>query len=160
MALNGFRAPFNLAAVSRACTHSSGSSHDPRIEELANRFRAWGPAVAWAALLFFLSALPDLPGPSCIPFGDKLGHFVLYGVFGVLLAWGRSRWPRRVGHLLLLGIGAAYGISDEWHQMYVPGRTPDVVDWLADVTGLVTGYAIAATFLNRSNAHESEEPVR
>ena len=57
-------------------------------------------------------------------------------------------------------IGAVYGITDEWHQMYVPGRMPDVVDWLADVAGLVTGYAIAATFLNRSNAHESEEPVR
>ena len=79
--------------------------------------------------------------------------------------FSRARVPIKllqaeIGHLLLLAIGAAYGITDEWHQMYVPGRMPDVVDWLADVAGLVTGYAIAATFLNRSNVHESEESVR
>jgi VanZ family protein len=121
---------------------------------LANRIRAWVPAAAWAAFLFVLSSLPALPGPSRLPFGDKLGHFVLYGVFGLLLAWGRARSGRPVAHALLLLTGALYGVSDEWHQLYVPGRVPDAVDWLADVAGLVTGYAAGTTFLNR--AHETD----
>ena len=127
---------------------------------MANRFRVWGPAAGWAAFLFFLSALPDVPGPRGIPFGDKVGHFALYGVLGLLLAWGRSRWPRPIAHVVLIAVGALYGVTDEWHQMYVPGRMPDVADWLADVAGLVTGYAAATTFLFGSNRHESEESVR
>lgn len=124
---------------------------------MANRFRAWGPAAVWAVLLFVLSALPRLPAPSAIAFGDKLGHFALYGVFGVMLAWGRARAPGPIAHVVVLAIGALYGITDEWHQLYVPGRTPDAADWLADVLGLVTGYVAATTFLEPLHQTESEE---
>ena len=124
-----------------------------------NRLRAWGPALAWAALLFALSARPDIPGPG-FPYGDKLGHFVLYGVWGSLLGFGWSRSPRGVSHALLLTIGALYGVSDEWHQMYVPGRMPDVADWIADVAGLLTGYAWVVTRWGRTEAAiEREGPA-
>jgi VanZ family protein len=109
---------------------------------MANRLTAWVPAVAWAGLLFFLSSLPDVPGPSGIPFGDKLGHFVLYAVLGACLAFGRTRSGALPPHLLLLAVGMLYGLSDEWHQMFVPGRTPDWADWAADVAGLLTGYGL------------------
>ena len=36
-----------------------------------------------------------------------------------------------------------YGLSDEWHQYYVPGRMSDVADWVADTLGavlLLSGY--------------------
>ncbi len=107
---------------------------------MADRIRAWGPAAAWAGVLFLLSSLPDLPGPGGIPFGDKLGHFTLYAVLGLLLALGRRRSRRAVPHLLLLAIGALYALSDEWHQSFVPGRSPDPLDWMADVIGLLSGY--------------------
>lgn len=35
-----------------------------------------------------------------------------------------------------------YGISDEWHQSFVVGRSSDVLDWLADTSG-----AVLASFL-------------
>ncbi len=112
--------------------------------------------MGWALLLFVLSALPDVPGPSRIPYGDKLGHFLLYGVLGALLAFGRLRSP--VPHLLLLAVGALYGVTDEMHQAFVPGRSPDVADWVADLVGLVTGYALilAVREPNRP-ANEPEE---
>ena len=44
--------------------------------------------------------------------------------------WAPVFWPRPVAHAVLLVLGALYGITDEWHQMYVPGRMPDVADWL------------------------------
>jgi VanZ family protein len=121
---------------------------------LANRLRAWGPAIAWAVILFVLSAQPDLPGPRRIPFGDKLGHLLLYAVFGLLLAFGRARAPKAVPHVLLLMAGALYGLSDEWHQTFVPGRVPDLADWGADVLGLLTGYALGVARWRRTDAND------
>ena len=42
--------------------------------------------------------------------------------------------------LVLLLLGMAYGAMDEWHQAFVRGRSPDLADWFADVTGVVLGY--------------------
>jgi VanZ family protein len=109
---------------------------------MANRLTAWVPAAAWAGLLFFLSSLPDVPGPRGIPYGDKVGHFVLYAVLGACLSFGRARSGWALPHALVLAVGALYGLSDEWHQMFVPGRTPDLADWVADVAGLLTGYVV------------------
>lgn len=114
-----------------------------------NRFSAWGPATVWAVVLFLLSAVPDLRAGVGLPYGDKLGHLALYGVLGFALAWGRNRAPGVIPHALLIALGALYGISDEFHQMYVPGRHPDFVDWIADVAGLSIGYGTTLAVLGR-----------
>jgi VanZ family protein len=126
---------------------------------LANRLLVWGPAAFWAAVLFLLSSLPDVPGASWLPFGDKVGHLSLYAVLGVALAWGRGRSRRAVPHLLLLALGALYGVTDEVHQGYVPGRMPDPWDWVADVTGLVIGYGIAVRMLARAHTSDDGEDI-
>jgi len=114
---------------------------------------AWGPAVAWAAALFLLSATPDPPGSGLfaqIPGGDKLVHFGLYAVLGGLLARGRRRHlrggePARPWlHAALILAGALYGVSDEWHQSFVPGRDASALDWLADLCGVTLGYLAAS----------------
>jgi len=51
----------------------------------------------------------------------------------------------------LLIAGALYGITDEWHQMYVPGRTPDLADWIADVVGVLLGYGVTLNRVERVN---------
>ena len=79
-----------------------------------------------------------------------MGHFALYAVLGALLGVGWLRSPKAISHGLLLIIGALYGMSDEWHQMYVPGRMPDVADWIADVAGLLSGYAWVVTRRGRT----------
>jgi VanZ family protein len=100
---------------------------------------SWLPPVLWATLIFVLSSQPSLPdtGPS-FPHKDKIAHLVIYGFLG----WFTTRALRRAHDLplptaLLLGIllCALYGASDEWHQSFVPPRTPSLADWLADVTG-------------------------
>lgn len=60
---------------------------------------------------------------------DKLYHAGNFGVLGALLygATGRA-W---LGVLL----ASLYGVSDEVHQMYVPGRSADLFDWAADTVG-------------------------
>jgi len=116
---------------------------------VANRLKAWGPAAGWAAVLFSLSAVPDVGVGYSIPISDKLAHFCLYAVLGTTLAWGRSRAPGAAAHVLLVAAGAIYGLSDEWHQMYVPGRTFDLLDWAADVAGVVFGYGTTVLLLGR-----------
>lgn len=103
------------------------------------RLLPWLPAVAWAAVIWSLSARSRVPGPQ-VPGFDKAAHFGAYALLGWLLVWAadRSRLPLAVGVLL----GVLYGATDEIHQMYVPGRSPDVMDWFADAAGVA-----AATFV-------------
>lgn len=125
---------------------------------MANRWTIWGPAAAWAAVLFFLSAIPDIPGVvTWPPHADKVAHLGLYGVLGAALGFGWARSPRPVRHLLLLGIGALYGVTDEIHQVYVPGRTPDVADWAADVVGVLVGYGVVVALLGRRGRADDEK---
>jgi VanZ family protein len=111
---------------------------------------AWGPAAVWAAVLFFLSAVPDVPA-SALPVNDKVAHLGLYTVLGAALAWGR----RRAGggpppHIALMILGVLYGMSDELHQAFVPGRDSSALDFLADTVGVLLGYTIVLSLFRRS----------
>ena len=100
---------------------------------------AWLPAAAWAGVIFYLSSRSRIPGPDVSGI-DKVAHFGAYALLLWLLAYAteRSRLPLALAVVLAL----LYGVSDELHQMFVPGRSPDVLDWFADAAGIA-----AATFL-------------
>jgi VanZ family protein len=107
---------------------------------VTDRLRAsllWLPAAGWAAFIFVLSSQPVLPSPASV--GDKEAHAFTYGVLAFLCLVGLTgaRWRgttrRRVAIAFLLAV--LYGISDEFHQSFVPGRTPDVLDLAADAAG-------------------------
>lgn len=120
---------------------------------MKDRLIAWGPAAAWAGVLFFLSAIPgtDRP-PTFFPGEDKVAHLGLYAVLGCALAWGRSRGagpPSGAHHALAMAAGLLYGVSDEWHQAFVPGRDVSLGDLAADAVGLALGYWLFTRFLGR-----------
>ena len=106
---------------------------------MTRRLLAWLPAAAWAAVIFSLSSQSRLPGPDVANI-DKVAHFGAYGLLGVLLCFAAER--SRLPLLVAAAIGMAYGATDEIHQMFVPGRSPDVLDWCADAAGV-----LAACFL-------------
>ena len=101
---------------------------------------------AYCGLIFWLSDRSGIPAPQFFPHQDKLVHFALYAFMG-WLAW---RFLRHLiaqkGLLILATIGfcSVYGITDEFHQSWVAGRTSDPLDWLADTVG-ATVAAIWAT---------------
>lgn len=105
-----------------------------------SRLRAWLPVLIWMGVIFSVSAQPSLPNPAP-QLGDTPleigGHFVEYGILALLLfrALRIERLDPSVA-LLLAFLGAvAYGISDEWHQSFVPNRTPSLLDVLVDAAG-------------------------
>jgi VanZ family protein len=114
--------------------------------------RDWGPALAWAAAIFCVSGFPTVPVPMEHDL-DKVFHFGAYGVLGAALAWGASR--RALAPVLAALIGIAYGASDEIHQMFVPGRFPDMLDWVADSLGVAAGVALCYPLFARLAARGS-----
>jgi VanZ family protein len=90
--------------------------------------------------------------PSFFEGSDKVVHAGLYGVLGMSLGWGQVRSPAPPPHFVLILVGALYGATDEWHQVFVRGRTPDWSDWVADVVGVVCGYLLITASMKRRDA--------
>jgi VanZ family protein len=98
----------------------------------------------WQTLLFFLwtcgiFAALFLPPPKTkileTPGLDKVVHVLLYGVFGGL-AVPVMGW-------LSIPAGVILGVTTEWGQKFIPHRTADLRDLLADMIGLVIGVLVA-----------------
>jgi VanZ family protein len=102
------------------------------------RIRLWLPVVAWAALIFALSSIPDLGtglgGWDLVL--RKLAHAAEYAVLGALLL----RATAKAG--LAMVLGTIYAVSDEVHQAFVPGRMGSVLDVVLDAVGVVCGVAL------------------
>jgi VanZ family protein len=104
--------------------------------------RRHGLTIAWAALLFGLSSIPDLSFPvSVFSWDDKIQHVLAYMPLGFLLL--RSIvWQDQINRKklwLAIVIGALYGATDEIHQHFVPGRFMDWTDAAADAAGVMLG---------------------
>ena len=119
------------------------------LRRLIDRVARWPVLVAWLALIFGLSSIPnEIQGPTGgVPY-DKIAHFGEYGVLSFIVTWivGRARGERRVSMLsAAIGVAAAvlYGASDEWHQSFVAGRDPSWTDLATDAVGAVAGAAAA-----------------
>jgi VanZ family protein len=100
------------------------------------------PVLAYAGLIFLLSSVSKFPDvvPSFFGF-DKLAHFIEYYFFGCLICrWLLNERPvfaSRHAVFLTILLGAFYGISDEWHQSFVPGRDASFWDALFDALAVV-----------------------
>lgn len=120
---------------------------------------AWGPAATWAAVLFLLSEARLNAGPSWLNINDKVVHLGLYLVLGATLAWAQ-RHERRGSFLLFLFLGMVYGVLDEWHQSFVPGRVPSWGDWVADAAGVVLGFFLLRFYLRVRSAASGNDTNR
>jgi len=66
----------------------------------------------------------------------KYAHFIAYAILGIWLSLTMIPKSR------VISIGVIYAISDELHQMFVPGRGPSVKDVLIDSSGVIMGLCV------------------
>ncbi|MFA7387184.1 MAG: VanZ family protein [Thiohalobacteraceae bacterium] len=109
-------------------------------------------ALGWMATLFVLSSQSTPELDLGFSGQDKLLHLGAYGLLGLFCIGALPRHAdggyslRQVA--LAAAVAALYGLSDEWHQSFVPGRSADLLDLVADAAGGLLG-ALLGQLLSR-----------
>ena len=94
------------------------------------------------AIIFYLSSrseLPDLDGGRDLQ--NIAGHFTVYALLGasLTLLFRSMGWGVLRSLLFAVALSTLYGVTDEWHQSFVPNRNVDAKDVLVDFLGAVAG---------------------
>ena len=123
----------------------------------------WGLVAAWMAVIFVLSAQPDLAHQDEAPLAVgiyKLAHVLVFGILGFVVIGAllgspvdRQRWWTMV-------IVVLYAITDEIHQSFVPGRSPSLLDVGVDAIGGMLGIGLAATDAIRRGLRAAKRRLR
>ncbi|MFF2093552.1 VanZ family protein [Paenibacillus sp. NPDC058174] len=103
------------------------------------------PAVIWMAVIFTLSSRTGNEVGSLLPFFQQFfpsmesfdwGHYVSYFVLAATIDFGiGKRADRLVWKIAIVLLCGLYGVTDEYHQSFVDGRTPDIMDIRNDMIG-------------------------
>ena len=111
----------------------------------------WGPFLGALAVIFGLSSMSDVPGAHYV--WDKLLHTVGYAGLGVLAlrAFHGGFEPPRLASTIYAGLTVIlWGISDEFHQSFVPGRDASAWDVVADSVGFTRAVVLFAIVTSRA----------
>ncbi|MDR3192506.1 MAG: VanZ family protein, partial [Treponema sp.] len=119
----------------------------------SGRFLLKLPALVLAAGIWYLSSLPVLPKPVGLLGFDKFQHFLAYCALAAAIAlwFSREKWRRSGFGLpaLTAALASIYGLIDEIHQYFVPGRNCDAGDWISDTLGALAAAAAVKLALGR-----------
>ena len=130
----------------------------------------WFPFLGYSVIIFCISSLPADRVTFTRFFWDKGLHMLEYFPLGISAAYALTNTWRlpagakgesalaKAGPLGLIWVVSAalcflYGLSDEFHQGFVPGREVSIYDALADLAGAVFG---AGTYLFVCNKDKSK----
>ena len=83
---------------------------------------------------------------TAVPYYDKVGHFILYGLLGFLLHIVLRYRTLKIGRVSVpyaLLIIAALAMLDEFQQSFMPARSFDATDFAADMIGVLFFIGIA-----------------
>ncbi|MEI6845815.1 MAG: VanZ family protein [Candidatus Firestonebacteria bacterium] len=106
-----------------------------------NNIWAWLPALLFVSIMYYMSSQANPPGAGLfefIPNADKLAHMTEYFILSSLIYFALRKgheMENKKAVLTAIIISAFIGITDEYHQSFVAGRSSDVLDWVADVVG-------------------------
>ena len=100
---------------------------------------AWSFVCLYAGTIFYLSSLSSPPTPEV---NDKLSHMGEYALLTLLLLWAiHTSFAFRLSERTILGLAiflsVSYGLLDEFHQAFVPGRDVSLGDVAADALGAI-----------------------
>ncbi|HEV2066983.1 MAG TPA: VanZ family protein, partial [Thermomicrobiales bacterium] len=113
-------------------------------------------ALLWMGAIFALSARSTVPVPPGLTteLTSIAGHFCAYAALSALLWWAIEprAMPARQRMVLALAVAVLYGLTDEWHQSFVPGRDASLLDIVVDGIGALCGLALVQRVADRESA--------
>ncbi|MDD8017925.1 MAG: VanZ family protein [Bacteroidota bacterium] len=107
--------------------------------KLVSFFQFQLPAIAWALFIFTVSSIPAIKLPSLVHYSDKVIHagvfFVLCWFLHIAFHFQGNKFLQSRSLWIALILTSVFGISDEYHQLFTPGRSTEFFDWVADTVG-------------------------
>lgn len=93
------------------------------------------PVILWGAIIFHIGGRSTIDVPRFDLPIDKIGHFTMYAILGALA--GRAGWMnrRKLHWAWFIAGGLLLGALDELQQQFIPTRSADPLDWVADAAG-------------------------
>ena len=106
----------------------------------------------WASVIFYLSSLEDPPRLFYFTHSDKVEHIMKFFLLTLLTLRGfyhifKNKFPSYIYIVITCFFCLLFGVSDEWHQSFVPHRIPDAQDLASDALGVLAAGLIVSIFL-------------
>ena len=122
------------------------------------KIKRWLPSILMMALIFGFSSIPsrEMPRFGAFDFSvKKLGHALGYGLLA--LAYLRGLGGKRPWLAWLMAV--IFAATDEFHQSFIPGRNPSLVDvFFFDGIGALAGLWVGHLFRQRKQKDEASVP--
>ena len=114
--------------------------------EKHKKYLVYLPLVLYWLLILTLTSLPGADVPN-IHINDKIEHMLAYGGLGFLLnlslrIQNKFTFIKNYPAWFSILIVSAYGALDELHQLFIPDRSCDILDWSADTIGVIIGVTV------------------
>ncbi|MBK7106218.1 MAG: VanZ family protein [Ignavibacteriae bacterium] len=111
------------------------------------------PLILYWIILFIGTTLPSTTYVDVFEISDKLKHLGAYLILAVLLGLNlhfQEKWQGLSKFYLSYTfiICITYGVLDEIHQIFVPNRSAEFFDWIADLSGTLIGILVIRIFIN------------
>jgi VanZ family protein len=124
---------------------------------LKNSFKLFIPAIIWFAISFWLLTIPGTALPQITWFdkyqGDKAVHIFMFALICFLFSFPLKNSIQKNKWIILITVlGLLYGIAMEFVQKYfIPFRSCDVDDMIADGIGCLTGLWFTKKYFKRND---------
>lgn len=89
-------------------------------------------------MIVVASGRSEVASPDLVDF-DKVAHFGVFGLLAMLVV--RNGFTPRRAWVAVLAV-SLFGLTDEWHQSFTPGRSVEFADWVADTLGAIVAVTI------------------
>ena len=113
----------------------------------------YAPLIVYWTILFIATTLPVESIPT-FAISDKIHHLGAYFILSALL-YLTLIYQRKSKTLFMnapsatILLASIYGALDEIHQIFVPGRFADILDWLADFGGTLLGVLLISYLIKK-----------
>jgi len=102
-----------------------------------------------AVLMYFMPGIENIELRSLDFYIRKNAHFIAYFILGVLTLFALVQSAAKKPANLALLFCILYAMSDEFHQLFIPGRSGQFRDVLIDGAGAVLGVLLTTIVINR-----------